>query len=98
MASKLLASTLEDMIMILINSIPAGTMHEKVQLSYLQLIYESIIALVHINEQSCCKVLSPTISVFIEMLLVNEKMAKFAGNQLIFIINNCIRSSLWRKT
>lgn len=49
MASKLLASTLEDMILILINSIPAGTMSEKVQLSYLQLLYEATIALVHIN-------------------------------------------------
>jgi hypothetical protein len=33
----------------------------------------------------------------IEMLLVNQKMAKFAGSQLVYIINNCIRSSLWRK-
>ena len=97
MTSKLLASTLEDMILILINEIPAGTMHEKVQLSYLQLVYECTIALVHINEVSCNKVLSPVISVFIEMLLINEKIAKFAGNQLVFIVNNCIRSSLWRK-
>lgn len=50
MTSKLLASTLQDMILILINSIPAGTMPEKVQLSYLQLLYECIIALVNISE------------------------------------------------
>lgn len=49
MSSKLLASTLEDMILILINSVPAGTMPEKVQLSYLQLLYEFTIALVHIS-------------------------------------------------
>lgn len=95
MSSKLLASTLEDLILILVNSIPAGTMPEKVQLSYLQLLYESTIALVHMSEESCNKVLSPVISVLIEMLLINEKIAKFAGNQLNFIINNCIRPSLW---
>ena len=39
MSSKLLASTLEDMILVLVNAIPTGTMPEKVQLSYLQLIY-----------------------------------------------------------
>lgn len=98
MTSKLLASTLEDMILILINSIPAGTMPEKVQLSYLQLLYESIIALVHIDEHSCNRVLSPVISVLLEMLAINQKIAKFAHNQLTFVINNCIRSSLWRKT
>lgn len=85
------------MILVLINAIPAGTMPEKVQLSYLQLIYESTITLVHINEEACNRVLSPVISVMIEMLLVNQKMAKFAGNQLNFIINNCIRPSLWKK-
>lgn len=49
MITKLLGSTLEDMILVLINNVPAGSMSEKVQLSYLQLLYESVIALVHIN-------------------------------------------------
>lgn len=97
MTSKLLGSTLEDMILVLINLVPGGTMSEKVQLSYLQLLYESIFALVHINEDACNRVLSPVISVLMEHLLISPKIAKFANNQLTFIINNCIRPSLWRK-
>jgi hypothetical protein len=97
MSAKLLASTLEDMILVLVNAIPAGTMSEKVQISYLQLLYESTISLVHISEEGCNRVLSPVISVLIEMLLVNQKIAKFASNQLVFVINNCIRPSLWQK-
>ena len=49
MTGKLLGSTLEDMILVLINVVPGGTMSEKVQLSYLQLLYEATISLVHIN-------------------------------------------------
>jgi hypothetical protein len=85
------------MILILLSSVPAGTMPEKVQLSFLQLLYEATIALVNISEESCNKILSPVISVLIEMLVINQKIAKFANNQLCFIINNCIRPSLWRK-
>lgn len=97
MISKLLASTLEDMILILINSTPAGTMPERVQLSYLQLLYESTMTLVNMSEECCNKILSPVISVLMEMLVVNLKIAKFANNQLNFIIENCIRPSLWTK-
>jgi hypothetical protein len=32
-----------------------------------------------------------------ELLLISPKIAKFASNQLTFILNNCIRPSLWRK-
>jgi hypothetical protein len=49
MTGKLLPSTLEDMILVLINSVPAGTQPERVQLSYLQLLYESILALANSN-------------------------------------------------
>ncbi len=31
------------------------------------------------------------------MLVINQKISKFACNQLSFIIQNCIRSSLWRQ-
>jgi hypothetical protein len=50
MSPKLLASTLEDMVIVLINLVPGGAMSDKVQLSYLQLLYETTVALVHINE------------------------------------------------
>jgi hypothetical protein len=32
-----------------------------------------------------------------ELLLISPKIAKFASNQLTFILNNCIRPSLWKK-
>lgn len=97
MTGKLLPSTLEDMILVLINSVPAGTQPERVLLSYLQLIYESILALANSNELASNRLLSPVISVILELLLGGQKVGKFAGNLLTFVMNNCIRPSLWRK-
>jgi hypothetical protein len=97
MTTKLLPSTLEDMILVLINSVPAGTLPERVQLSYLQLLYESILALSNSSEVSSNRLLSPVISVILEMLLGGPKVGKFAGNLLTFVLANCIRPSLWRK-
>lgn len=66
MTAKLLPSTLEDILSILISYVPAGTQPERVQLSYLQLLYETTLALSQSNEASANKLLSPVVSILIE--------------------------------
>jgi hypothetical protein len=97
MTGKLLPSTLEDLLSILIGSVPAGTQPERVQLSFLQLLYEATLALSQSNEVSANKILSPIVSILIEELLISPKIAKFAGNLLLYLLNNCIHPSLWRR-
>ncbi len=97
MTGNLLASTLEDMALVLINNVPAGNLSEKVLLSYLQLLYETTLALTNISEKLANRILSPLFAVLIEMLLTGNKVGKFAANQFNFIISNCLRPSLWRK-
>jgi hypothetical protein len=66
MTGRLLPSTLEDMLLILIGAVPSGTQPERVQLSFLQLLYEATLALSKSNEQSSNKILSPIVSILIE--------------------------------
>jgi hypothetical protein len=66
-----------------------------VQLSYLQLLSESMMALLNASERSANKLLSPVLAVLLELLLAGQKVGKFAGNLLNFLMGNCIRPSLW---
>jgi hypothetical protein len=97
MTNKLLPSTLEDLILMLVTAVPAGTQPERVQLSFLQLLYEATVSLTQSNEAAANKILSPVVSLLIEELLISPKIAKFAGNLLINLLANCIRPSLWRR-
>jgi hypothetical protein len=65
MTPKLLPSTLEDLLLILIGSVPAGTQPERVQLSFLQLLYEATLALTQSNEHAANKIFSPIISILV---------------------------------
>lgn len=62
MLPKLLPSTGEDLLLTLIGAVPAGTQPERVQLSYLQLLYEAILALSQANEKAANRLLSPVVS------------------------------------
>lgn len=75
---------------------PGGSQPERVQLSFLQLLYEATHALSQSNQQVANKILSPVVSTLIEELNSSTKVAKFAANQLSFILSNCITPSLWR--
>lgn len=97
MLPKLLPSTGEDLLLTLIGAVPAGTQPERVQLSYLQLLYEAVLALSQANERAANRLLSPVVSTLLEQLQLAPKVVKFAGNLLGFVLSNCVRPSLWRK-
>lgn len=63
----------------------------------MQLLYEATLALSQSDENILNKLLSPIFSVMMEFLTVSGKISKFSGNLLAFMINNCIKASLWRK-
>ena len=78
MTPRLAGATLEDIMLATVNSVPAGTQHEKVTLSYLQLLSDTTKALTEANPAASAKLLSPAVAVMIEMLLGGNRIGKFA--------------------
>lgn len=97
MTPRLLPSTLEDLLLALVPAMPPANQSERVQLSYLQLLYEALVALGQSDEAAGNKLLSPVVSVLVEELLASQKIGKFAANLLVNILSNCVRPSLWRQ-